>query len=231
MTGLIYCRERMTGIWQYNFYPGLMMKRRFLQICLLGLAAVVMAAGCALPFLYESQTLWYKTGWDKVLLRAGHVFGILAFFSLLLQILLGSRGRVLEESFGIAAVMRWHRGNGLLLPLLACVHVLLVLLPEGLANLPIGAEFWPEALGGALFVTIAFQVGASSLRQRLHLNYSRWRFSHRLLAYLALLLAAVHVLFVADNFAQGVPRIALLVTVGLVAGRIVFRRGVAGNEK
>lgn len=207
------------------------MKRRLLQLGMAVCGAVVLAAACALPFLYPTQTLWYKTGWGKGLLLAGHVFGMLAFVSLLLQLLLGSRGRLLEESFGVATVMRWHRGNGLLLPLLALGHVGLVLLPEGLANLPIGAEFWPEMVGSLLFLAIVIQAVTSSLRQRLGVAYRRWRSLHRLIAYFALVLAAVHVLFVADSFAQGLPRTALLVLVGLVVLRLVLLKMSGASGK
>lgn len=207
------------------------MKRRFLQVLILGCVALAVAAACALPFCYETQTLWYKTGWDNILLRTGHVLGMLALVSLLWQLVLGSRGRVLEESLGIAAVMRWHRLNGVLLPLLALLHVTLVLLPEGLANLPIGAEFWPEKVGGILLLAIFWQALTSSLRQRLGLDYHRWRVGHRLIGYLALLLVTVHVLFVADSFAHGLPRIALLVAAALVVVCIILVKRAAAKTR
>jgi predicted ferric reductase len=204
-----------------------MMKRRFLQVLILGCLAAAVAGAAALPFYYETMTLWYKTGWDKILLRAGHVFGMLALVFLLLQLVLGSRGRILEESFGIAAVMCWHRHNGVLLPLLALLHVILVLLPEGIANLPIGAEFWPEKVGGVLVLAIFWQGLTSSLRQRLGLDYRRWRVGHQLVGYLALVLVTVHVLFVADSFAQGLPRTSLLVVAGLIVVRIILVKRAA----
>lgn len=207
------------------------MKRRFLQVAILGCVALAVAGACALPFYYETMTLWYKTGWDKILLRAGHVFGMLALVSLLLQLVLGSRGRILEESFGIAAVMGWHRQNGVLLPLLALLHITLVLLPEGLANLPIGVEFWPEMVGAVLVLGIFWQALTSSLRQRLGLDYRRWRAGHRLIGYLTLLLVTVHVLFAADSFAQGLPRTALLVVVGLVVVRIILVKRAAARKR
>lgn len=207
------------------------MRRRFLQVTIVVFIGVLVASACTLPFLYPTQTLWYKTGWDKVFLLAGHLFGVLAFLSLLLQLLLGSRGKLLEDSFGVAGVMRWHRGNGLVLPLLALCHVGLVLLPEGLANLPLGAEFWPEMVGGLLFFAIVVQAGSSFLRQRLGLDYRRWRSTHRLIGYLALLVAVIHVLFVADSFTQGVPRMALLTVVALLAVRLVLVKRATGRGK
>jgi len=207
------------------------MMQRFLRIFIIVFTGAVAAAACTLPFLYPTQTLWYKTGGSKVLLLTGHFFGVLAFLSLLLQLLLGSRGKLLEKSFGVVTVMRWHRGNGLLLPLLALCHVGLVLLPEGLANLPLGAEFWPEMVGGVLLLALVIQAVASSLRQRLGFDYRRWRGSHRLIGYLALLLAAVHVLFVADSFSQGLPRTALLTVVALVGLRLLLVKRAAGSGK
>ena len=199
------------------------MKRTLLQVFLVGFAALVVAGGCLLPFLYPTQTLWYKTGWEKAALQAGHLFGVLAFLALVLQLLVGSRGALLERAFSVSLVMRLHRANGQILPLLVLCHIALVLLPEGLANLPLGLSFWPEMVGGAAFLAIVFQVVAAQWRQRLSLDYRRWRSGHRWLGYAVLLLAAVHVLFVADSFASGLPRLALLLLVGMVALRLVYR--------
>jgi predicted ferric reductase len=200
---------------------GATMKRLWPGILLTGVVILVVAGAMAIPFLYESQTLWYKVGVDRTLLRSGQLVGLLALISLVLQILLGTRGKILEDTFGIAAVMRWHRANGILLCCLAVLHVVLVLLPEGIANLPIGIKHWPEMVGGGLVLVIFSQVISSSLRQRLGLGYTKWRAVHRVLGYFALCLAAVHVLFVADSFAQGVPRIALQVLLATVTTLVV----------
>lgn len=177
---------------------------------------LVMAAGClaggalSIPFVFESKTMWYKVGLDKTLLRAGQMAGILAALTLFLQLLLGARGRFLEELFGAAKLMRWHRFNGILLVALVLMHVGLVLVPEGVTNLPIGKKYWPELVGGLLFWLILSMVISSYYRQQLGLKYSRWRLVHRMLAYLAPVLAGVHVLFVSDSFADGIPRTALI---------------------
>lgn len=199
------------------------MKRTLLQILFLGIGALVVAGGCALPFLYPTQTLWYKTGWEKAVLQTGHLFGVFAFLALVLQLLFGSRGALLERAFGVSLVMRLHRANGQILPLLVLCHMALVLLPEGLANLPLGLTFWPEMVGGAALLAIVVQVVAAQVRQRFSLDYRRWRSGHRWLGYTVLLLAAVHVLFVADSFASGLPRLALLLLVGMMALRLVYR--------
>jgi len=192
------------------------MKQQLQRALLIGAGGIVVAGALAIPFVYESQTLWYKMGAAKTLLRAGQVAGLLAMLALMVQILLGIRGKLLEKIFGVAGLMTWHRANGIVLCCLVIFHILLVLVPEGMTNLPIGLKYWPEMVGGILLLLIFVQTISSFFRQQFGFIYKQWRAFHRFLGYLALCLATLHVLFVADSFAQGVPRMALLVTVSLV---------------
>lgn len=182
------------------------------------------AGALSIPFVYETTTLWYKTGFDKTLLRTGQVAGMLALTLIFFQVILAARGRFLVKIFGLAAIMRWHRINGFLIGLAGVVHVALVLAPEGFDNLPIGVKHWPEMVGGGLLVTVLFNFFASHLRERLHLDYTKWRIIHKPLGYLAPVILTVHVLFVSDSFHQPVPKTALLTTFVLVAGLIVFSK-------
>lgn len=178
---------------------------------------ILMVGGAlSIPFVYESQTLWYKIGIDRTLLRAGKIAGLFAAVLLLVQILLGVRGKALEKLFGAAALVRWHRANGLLILLMALCHVTLVLVPEGLANLPIGMKYWPEMVGAAMFCIICSTVILSLLRQKLGFHYGRWRVFHRLLGYSAFALVGLHILFVSDSFEYAVPRTALVTVVAAV---------------
>ena len=184
----------------------------------LAIYRVVLSAGfllflsgvLAIPSYYETTTLWYKTGVDKIMLIAGHYLGLLGFILLYLQIILSARDHVLDRVFGPAQLLRVHRLNGLLLFLLAAGHILLVLIPEGLANLPLGKKFWPEMVGAALFACIALLAGSSHFREKIRLPYNIWRSFHRPAGYLALLLVTVHVLFVSESFEQTIPRILVL---------------------
>ena len=185
------------------------------------LAGVTLLAGAlALPFVYETQTLWYKVGVDKSVLRGGHLLGMLALVLLLAQVLLAVRIRVLERIFATAALVRWHRANGVLIALAAAGHVALVQLPEGLGNLPFGWKYWPEMIGGLLFALLAATVISSRYRVGLGLDFTRWRRWHRPAGYLALALAFIHVRFVSDAFAKGLPR-AALIAVFLLLGMVV----------
>lgn len=180
---------------------------------IVSLLIFVVGGALSIPFVYESQTLWYKFGADKILLRAGKMAGLLAAILLFVQLLLGARGKILDDLFGVAALMMWHRVNGVLVLILALCHVTLVLVPEGITNLPIGLKFWPEMVGAALLLIILSMVVSSHLRQQLGFAYTRWRTFHRLLGYSALALIGVHVFFVSESFEHVVPRTALITVV------------------
>ena len=192
-------------------FPTIMSK----VLVLLG-AALFLGAALAVPFYYETQTLWYKVGADKVMLRSGQLAGLLALVLLIGQILLALRVKFFEHLFGGAPLMRWHQINGVLVACAACSHVLLVLAPEGFDNLPIGRKYWPEMIGGLLLLFLLTMVITSRFRSWFKLGYARWRMLHKPMGYLSLALVFFHVLFVSESFVRGLPRAALLtVALGL----------------
>lgn len=194
-------------------------RRRMQSGLVIGVLLLLVSGTLAIPFVYESTTLWYKVGIDKTMLRAGQLFGLLAALLLLLQIIFAVRGKFLEDLFGVAALMRLHRANGIVISLLAICHVALVIVPEGIANLPIGKKYWPEMVGILLFWIILSMAISSHFRQQLGLVYKRWRAVHKVLGYCALFLVAIHVLFVSDSFQHSVPKIALL---GVITAVIIL---------
>ena len=198
--------------------------KRFIAVIIFLLA---LATALTLPFVYESQTLWYKFGLDKTALRAGQLSGMLALTLLFTQIILAAGGSFLKKAFGLKTLVQWHRINGVLILFFACAHVFLILAPEGLANLPIGKKFWPEMVGSLLLWILISMVISSRYRERLKLNYNRWRAIHKPLGYLAVLLVVVHVLYVSDSFDHPVPRNILLVTFMALLLRIVWVKALA----
>lgn len=200
------------------------------RILLAAAFLLVVSVFLSIPSYYQTTTLWYKTGADKVMLLAAHYLGLLGLILLYLQIILAARGRLLEQLLGPAQLLRWHRINGVVLLVLAACHILLVLLPEGLANLPLGKKFWPEMVGGLLFVLIALLVGSSYFRETIRLSYQSWKFLHRPAGYLAMLLVTVHVLFVSESFEQTIPRIQLLALFSLTVVWTVRVKISAGHK-
>lgn len=177
-----------------------------------------------IPFYYETQTLWYKVGIDKTLLRMAQFAGMLTLVLLFVQIILSSRSTFLKMLFGAPRLLRWHQRNGVLIAFLAISHVFLVLAPEGLANLPIGIKHWPEMVGALLFWVVISMVVSSHFRQKLKFNYKTWKAIHQPLGYLAITLVIVHVLYVSESFEQKVPKISLLIAFfGLVLQVVIVK--------
>jgi len=171
------------------------------------------AATLSVPYFYPTETLWYKMGSDKVMLQVGQFAGLLTLVLLVLQILLALRPSFIGRVFGTGNLIRWHQRNGFLIVLTALTHVFLVLIPEGISNLPLGWRYWPEILGAVALILLVVTVLLSHFRTRLKLNFKRWRMVHRPLGYVLVLLLALHVLFVSESFASGIPRIALITVI------------------
>lgn len=206
-------------------------KLRLYRVFVILVFLVVLCGALSIPFVYESQTLWYKIGLDKTMLLGGQLAGLLAAVLLFVQILLAARGNFLKKLFGIDAVMRWHRTNGIIVSLLAISHGALILIPEGVSNFPIGLKYWPEMVGTLLLCIILSMVISSQFRQKFRLDYKSWKSIHKLLGYLAIIFLAIHVLFVSESFEQTVPRVALITTFVGVAVSAILSKKSAGQKK
>jgi len=205
--------------------------RLIVAVALLVAAAIILS----IPVYYETMTLWYKTGIDKTMLKAGQYLGLVALLLIHLQVAISARGSILSSLFGPALLVRLHRLNGLFIAASACIHVLLVLVPEGMSNLPIGWKFWPEAVGAVLLLIIAATTLTSYFRNSIRLSYGLWQAVHKPAGYLVLALVTVHALFVSESFEHMVPRLLLaalfLLTVGTVlAAKFKGRRSLTGSS-
>lgn len=177
------------------------------RVVLPAAAVIVASTVLAIPGYYETMTLWYKTGVDRTMLLAGQYVGLAALILIYLQVVMGVHGSVMGRIFGHANAVRFHRINGAVIAGAATAHVLLVLIPEGLSNLPLGKKFWPEMIGAALFLMIILQSFTSLFRTTLQLPFRIWSRFHKPAGYLAVVLVTVHVLFVSDSFEHPIPRI------------------------
>jgi predicted ferric reductase len=216
-------------------YPSTEFRSAIYRVVLTCGFLLLLSVVMSIPTYYQTTTLWYKTGTNKIMLYAAQYIGLAALVLLYLQAILSARGKFLDQVFGAPLLLRLHRLNGILLLVLAASHILLVLVPEGLANLPLGKKFWPEMVGGALFILIALLVVFSYFREAIRLPFKIWRFFHRPAGYLALVLVTVHVMFVSESFEQTVPRILLLalftLTVLWIVGvKFVFDRKVSNSQ-
>jgi predicted ferric reductase len=185
---------------------------RFCKRILLGAAIVMVVIACiggalSLPFLYESQTLYYKFGMDKVLLRSAKMVGLAVAILLLLQLPLAGRLQWLDRIFSLPGLYRIHRLNAYLIGALIASHPFLVLAPEGRWKIPFELRSWPEWVGVTLLTTILAQIGLSRWRSLIFHAYQKWRLLHYTLGILIFTLLITHILFVSETFNRaGLPR-------------------------
>jgi len=167
-------------------------------------AVVLLLLGAVLtiPFLFESPSLWYKSGIEKTCLRFGKMVGLAAGFLLLLQLPMASRSKILDRIFSLPGLMRQHRLHAGLIAFLALLHPLLVLLPEDKIIVPLETRYWPEWIGVGLLTVILVQFASSQWRQHVGMVFHHWLLFHRILGLMIAALLTVHTLYVSEIFAE-----------------------------
>ena len=190
---------------------------RFLLIGLLFLSLLVLlAATLAIPFFFESPSMWYKFGIDKTSLRAGKMLGLTAGLLILLQLALAGRLKFLDRMFSLPGLIRQHGLHAWAIVLMAVIHPLCVRLPEGTILVPLEMRYWPEWVGVGLLAAILIQFACSHWRRPLGLAFHIWLPFHRITGLLVAILLVVHVLYVSETFSEaGPPRLAVLIAAGV----------------
>jgi predicted ferric reductase len=189
--------------------------RYFLMGSIVFLMIVLTAGALAIPFVFESPSMWYKIGIDKGLLRAGKVLGIFAGLLVLLQLPLAGRLKILDRLFSLPGLVRQHRYHAWTIALMALLHPVFVSIPEDRLLIPLEMRYWPEWIGVALLALIVLQFATSQWRKRLKIAFHSWMRFHRVAGFLAAALLIVHVLYVSETFeTEGLPRTAVLIAAG-----------------
>ncbi len=194
--------------------PGI---RHVLGIVCVLLVLLLLAGAISIPFLFESQSIRYKTGFDKTLLRTGKVLGMTAATLLLLQLSLSARFKVLDRIFALNRLYGVHRVNAVAVTVLALFHPLFVFAPEDITSIPLELEYWPEALGAFLLVLILLITATGIWRLFLSFPFDRWWVFHRGAVSLAVVMLIVHVLFVSETFEEAEPRLLVFLAAGIYA--------------
>ena len=190
-------------------------RRAWATLILLAFLLLLVAA-LAIPFLFESSTMWYKFGWDKTSLRTGKMLGMAAGLLLLIQLPLAGRLTVPDRIFSLPGLMRQHRLHAWAIALLALIHPLCVLLPEGRLIIPLEMRYWPEWVGVGLLAALLVQFAGSQWRQQVGIPFHRWLPVHRIAGLTIVILLVVHVLYVSETFTQtGPPRLAVLIAAAI----------------
>ena len=201
--------------------------RLLLGAALVLLLSALLAGALSIPFVYESSSMWYKAGWDKVSLRAGKILGLAAALLILIQLLLVGRFKCLDRVFGLPKLIQLHRAMAWLIIAAAALHPVCVMYADGMVSVPMQSRYWPEWVGVGLMLVLIVQFAASRWRLRLGLEYQKWLWVHRALGFVIIVLTLLHLLNVSESFsAMGFPRIAALASAGAVlVGWLWIRSG------
>ena len=183
-------------------------RRKLYKIGLFGLLIIVILLAATIPFVWESKTMWYKFGMDRTLLRAGKIAGLCTAILIFCQIFLVLKLKFLDRTLGLDRLYHLHKQCGLTILVFAAVHASLILIPEGLENLPIGWKFWPEMLGGTVLLLLFAFIG-TALFHKNFMPYHIWRAIHRPMGYIFAIALTIHIFNVSDSFAENVPNYAL----------------------
>jgi predicted ferric reductase len=187
----------------------------------MGLILILVIAGAAsIPFFFESSSILYKFGFDRVLLLAGQVMGLVAGCLLLIQVALAARLKCLDRIFGLNRLFRYHRLSGMIIAALVIIHPIAIFIADDRIFIPLQWRYWPEFIGLFLTLLIALMVVTSHWRVELRLAFQRWWPIHRFAAMIAVIAFGLHVLSVNDTFEQKLPW--LLAIVALVLCGLVF---------
>ena len=201
--------------------------RVILGTMLVLLAFLLLAGGWSIPFVYESFSILYKFGTDKILLRSGKVIGITIALLVFYQILLASHLNILERIYSSKQLITLHRINGIVITLLVFVHPILIKASENFIPYTLDKKYVPEFIGISLLLVLLSVSVTAILRNFFKIAYGKWLLLHRLGVTLIISILPLHVLLVSDTFKSGPPRVAALIIFGLnllLVVRIWLRR-------
>lgn len=190
---------------------------RYLAATACVLMVLLMLAGAlAIPFVYESPSMWYKFGSSKASLRAGKMLGMAAGLLILLQLPLAGRLKLLDRIFSLPGLIRQHRWHAWAVVLMALIHPLCVMLAEGTLMIPLEIRYWPEWVGVGLLAVLLVQFVFTRWRRPLNIAFHHWLTGHRIAGLIIAALLIVHVLYVSETFADNpAPRLVVLAAAGV----------------
>lgn len=185
--------------------------------------ALLFCGALSIPFLFESFSITYKSGLDKLLLRSGKLAGLAAALLLMAQLILASRIPWVNRMAGMDRLLAVHKTNGVAIAFFALLHPLLVFAPEELSALPLEAAYWPEIAGAGLLTGLFYMTAAALFKKRLGLPFHLWMRAHQIGGSLVLATLFAHLLFTSETFERGLPRLMGLASAALCL-LLVIRR-------
>jgi predicted ferric reductase len=191
--------------------------RMIWTITILAFLVALWASILTIPYFFESQSMYYKFGWDKILLRSGKMVGLTAALLVFLQLPLAGRLKWLDRIFSLPRLYSVHRLFAYAVTTLVILHPVLVFMPDKKLMIPFEARYWPEWVGAGLLVTIVLQFGLGRWRIKIFKAYYKWVWVHRIIGITAMVLLTTHILFVSETFEHhGLPRNLVIVSAAII---------------
>ncbi len=181
----------------------------------------VIGAACTIPFYFESPSIFYKVGLDKLMLRTGKIFGIITVVLMMFQLIFVAKFLWFERVFGLKNLYNFHRRSGVVLLVTALIHPVLILGADHFVFFPFEAKYWAEFVGIILLFKLIFFVLISHWQKNIGITYKTWRYLHKILAPILFSLTAIHVFNVSRTFESDLPFYALWGTLVIITSLIV----------
>ena len=139
---------------------------------------------------------------DPLLTKAGLITALVGFSIIAIQVMLGSRLKLLDRAFGLDKVVIFHRKMGVVAAVLLLSHPLLLAAGKKSFKLFSFDTSWQVTLGkGALLLLVA-GVLLALYYSRFRLDYNAWRLIHKVMI-VAVVLAFAHSILLGDPFKIG----------------------------
>jgi predicted ferric reductase len=198
------------------------MKNKYLYISIF-LALLILVT--TVPFLYESPSMFYKTGMDKLLLRTGKIIGQIAALLIIFQPFFVANIKFFSRIFSVKKLYKYHRCSGVIILALSIVHPVLILWSNDFVFFSFEMKYWPEFTGIILTTFLIPFIIISTFQKQINLDYKIWRRIHRILAPLLITLMFLHIFNVSTSFEEGVPFYGL-VFAGCITMILVIRKNM-----
>jgi predicted ferric reductase len=179
---------------------------------------ILIGGALTIPFRFESSSIFYKFGMDKVALRTAKMVGLAAGVLLLLQLPLAGRIKWMDRIFSLPCLYRIHRFNAYAICALVLIHPILIQTAAHAWTIPLETRYWPEWTGAALTTVVLLHIGFSRWRLHLFHVYERWRWIHGVLAVAVFSALILHILNVSESFDHGSPPRTWVITAATGAG-------------
>jgi predicted ferric reductase len=181
---------------------------------------ILIGGALTIPFRFESSSIFYKFGMDRIILRTAKMVGLTAAVLLLLQLPLAGRLKWMDRIFSLPGLYRIHRFNAYAIGALVMIHPVLIQLAEHTWTIPLEKRYWPEWMGAALLTVVLLHIGFSRWRRRLFQAYEKWRGLHAILAATVFSALILHILNVSESFDPSRPPRTWVVAAASAAGLV-----------